>query len=215
MSNFELNILPFEPVIQRLGLDDMKAVVEYSASTFRLQSETVQEGGDFMFSYYRLHETDSAPELLRQFLRIYPSGMLIVPSPLLEVMDDVQTTLNSRTKGFILSRYFIWCNTERGEVCFLPKYGTVIDNCTINNELKQQLVTALVKEPITINTYCLWGPGIIPSVRVFQQGEDFDLVSNPQSYLAILNDAFVQHVKHSNTWLKNLPTRLNPIDESV
>jgi hypothetical protein len=216
MEPFNLSTLPFEPVIEHLPFDDAKVVVEDSSS-YSFPDATAKftefDTGDCMLSYYTLQELHDGPQRAQLYLDHFSSGLLITPSPLIEVLNDVQTQLNPHTRGFILSRYFIWCNPEQNLLCFLPKYETIIDNCMLNETLHRSLVTSLIKEPITINTYCLWVPQCKPSIKVFQQGVDFDILSDVQSYLSILNQSFIQHVKHSNVWLNNLPSKLQIIKE--
>jgi len=218
MDQFQLNLLPFEPLVDRIPIHDEKVIVEDSSQYHFPAANSVYpevSSGDFLYSYHTVHELNDAPQRVQTYLDNFPSGLLITPSPLLEVMENIQPQFNPRTRGFVLSRYFIWCNQDTNEICFLPKYETVLDNCSLSQELYRSVVTSLVKEPVTINSYCYWVPQHKPIVRVYRQGLDFDVIKDVQSYMSLMNASFVQHVAHSNAWLRSFPVRLDKIDETV
>jgi glycosyltransferase involved in cell wall biosynthesis len=157
---------------------------------------------DFIYSRHILQAIQNPDFAMNEILRVSSSGYIETPSPLVEILKGVDAAQNTdRYAGYIHHRYIIWSDIEKGEIYFLPKYSSIIDNLTL--PVNKTYLNLVNNYPVYWNNYFIW-QNTTPKIVMFKNGVNLGVKTNLwQEYTELLTQAVETSIRNTNYFIKH------------
>lgn len=197
-------LIPFSLSTKTIGYNEkIKDYIELDIDVNKLPFENKSIG--FVYSRHTLEDIQNPDFSMREFIRISNSGYIETPSPLIEVTKGVDACSKSNNySGYIHHRYIVWCDIEKCEIYFLPKYNSIIDNYfNPNDNDKIKIYNIINNYPIYWNNYFIWkSPLKEPKIIIYKNGINFGVKNNIiDDYITLLYEAINISIKNTDYFM--------------
>lgn len=160
----------------------------------------------FNFTYCRhtLEDIQNPLQAFNEIVRVSNAGFIETPSPLIEIMKDVDGPgLSHLYRGYIHHRYLVWSDVTTNTLYFLPKYP-IIEYLVADDNLREKYMWLINNHSLYWNNYYVWDSGHKPNIVIYRNGVNMNIV---EDYGRLLNDSLTASIQYTNwfvsSWLKN------------
>ena len=161
---------------------------------------------DFIYCRHVLEDIQNPDFALNEMFRVSKFGGYIeTPSPLIETMKNVDGSADSdKYCGYIHHRYIVWCNMEKNEIYFLPKYSCILDHfLNFEDDAKRRLYNLINNYPVYWNNYLLYDANKKPNIVMYKNRVNFGQNGNMiGEYIQLVVRAINESIKNTEYFVQ-------------
>ena len=160
---------------------------------------------DFIYCRHVLEDIQNPDFALNEMIRVSKFGGYIeTPSPLIEAMKNVDGhAASDKYCGYIHHRYIVWCNMEKNEIYFLPKYSCILDHfLKFEDKSKRHLYNLMNNYPVYWNNYLLYDNNTKPTIVMYKKGVNFGKNNMIEEYIQLVVCAINESIKNTEYFVQ-------------
>jgi hypothetical protein len=156
---------------------------------------------DFCFSRHTFEDIYNPYNAFHEMTRLSNSGYIETPSPLIEILKNVDAGSNENKSnkieycGYHHHRYIVWSDLSNNTLYFLPKMP-IIETISIDETIKYKLIYLANNVPIFWNNYYIWSECKKPNIIMVT----YDI----HTYANIIINAVEKSIEYTLDFEKNM-----------
>ena len=156
---------------------------------------------NFVYCRHTLEDIQNPQNAFNEITRISKNGYIETPSPLIEIMNNIDcTNLSYKYKGYVHHRYIVWTDLATNTLKFLPKYP-IVEYIKISNETLQKFIYLLNNYAVYWNNYYIWDMNRKPNIVVYRNDINMNILKD---YENLLIEAIFSSITNTNEFINYL-----------
>jgi hypothetical protein len=186
---------PFPLAKKFIGKDEKVA----NYTEVDINKEVLPETYDFIYARHVLEDIHNPEFAMREMILKSKSGFIETPSPLIEIMRNIDAERNSNLnelRGYAHHRYIVWSNMATNTIYFLPKLP-LVEKLEIPDILLKKCCSIANDYPVYWNNYFLWDKKRGEPTIVFYGNREypFDIIKD---YGTLITKALQESIENTN-----------------